>query len=197
MKLVIATRNNDKIIEIKEIFEGNSFELVSLSEFPQAPEVEETGKTLLENALLKAESAAKATGLPAIADDTGLFVDALNGEPGVRSSRYAGENVSYEENRKLLLKNLDKAHGSDRRARFETIAVLVDESGHITAKGEVEGLITNEQRGNNGFGYDPIFQSVYSEKTFGELTRTEKKGFSHRGKAFQELLRIMNTKYSS
>ena len=197
MKLVIATRNKDKIIEIKEIFEGNSFELISLSEFPQAPEVEETGKNLLENALLKAESAAKTTGLPAIADDTGLFVDALNGEPGVRSSRYAGENVSYEENRKLLLKNLDNAHGADRRARFETIAVLVDESGHITAKGEVEGLITNEERGNNGFGYDPIFQSVYSEKTFGELTRTEKKAFSHRGKAFQELLRIMNTKYSS
>ena len=197
MKLVIATRNNDKIIEIKEIFEGNSFELISLSEFPQAPEVEETGKTLLENALLKAESAAKTTGLAAIADDTGLFVDALNGEPGVRSSRYAGENVSYEENRKLLLKNLDNAHGTDRRARFETIAVLVDESGHITAKGEVEGLITNEQRGNNGFGYDPIFQSVYSEKTFGELTRKEKQAFSHRGKAFQELLRIMNTKYSS
>ena len=197
MKLVIATRNEDKLIEIREIFEGNSFELISLSEFPQAPEVEETGNTLLENALLKAESAAKTTGLPAIADDTGLFVDALNGEPGVLSSRYAGENVSYEENRKLLLKNLDKVSGAGRRARFETIAVLVDESGHIIAKGEVEGLITNEQRGTNGFGYDPIFQSVYSEKTFGELTREEKKAFSHRGKAFRELLRILNTKYLS
>ena len=197
MKLVIATRNEDKIIEIKEIFEGNSFELISLSEFLQAPEVEETGKTLLENALLKAESAAKTTGLPAIADDTGLFVDALNGEPGVRSSRYAGENASYEENRKLLLKNLDNVPKADRRARFETIAVLVDARGHIIAKGEVEGLITNEQRGTNGFGYDPIFQSVYSEKTFGELTRKEKKAFSHRGKAFQELLRILNTRYSS
>ena len=195
MKLVIATRNEDKILEIKEIFEGNSFELISLSEFPQAPEVEETGKTLLENALLKAESAAKATGLAAIADDTGLFVDALNGEPGVRSSRYAGENVSYEENRKLLLKNLENIPGEERRARFETIAVFVDESGHVRAKGEVEGLITNEQRGNNGFGYDPIFQSVHSEKTFGELTREEKRTFSHRGKAFEELLRLLNTKY--
>ena len=197
MKLVIATRNEDKIIEIKEIFEGNSFELISLSEFHQAPEVEETGKTLLENALLKAESAAKTTGLPAIADDTGLFVDALNGEPGVRSSRYAGENASYEENRKLLLKNLDNVPKADRRARFETIAVLADARGHIIAKGEVEGLITNEQRGTNGFGCDPIFQSVYSEKTFGELTRKEKKAFSHRGKAFQELLRILSTRYSS
>ncbi len=197
MKLVLATRNEDKIIEIREIFEGNSFELISLSEFPQAPEVEETGKTLLENALLKAESAAKTTGLPAIADDTGLFVDALNGEPGVRSSRYAGENVSYEENRKLLLKNMDNVPKAERIARFETIAVLVDENEHIIAKGKVEGLITNEQRGINGFGYDPIFQSVYSEKTFGELTREEKKAVSHRGKAFQELLRIMNTKYSS
>ena len=158
MKLVIATRNEDKIREIREIFEGSGFELSSLSEFPQAPEVEETGETLLENALLKAESAANATGLPAIADDTGLFVDALNGEPGVRSSRYAGENVSYEENRKMLLKNLDNVPEAERTARFETIAVLVDEREHFTAKGEVEGLITSEQRGSNGFGYDPIFQ---------------------------------------
>jgi len=197
VKLVIATRNEDKIIEIREIFEGNSFELISLSEFPHALEVEETGKTLLENAWLKAESAAKTTGLPAIADDTGLFVDALNGEPGIRSSRYAGENVSYEENRKLLLKNLANVPEADRGARFETIAVLVHDSVHIRAKGEVEGFITNDQRGTNGFGYDPIFQSVYSEKTFAELSRVEKKAFSHRGKAFQELLRIMNTKYSS
>ncbi|MCH7955372.1 MAG: non-canonical purine NTP pyrophosphatase, partial [Candidatus Marinimicrobia bacterium] len=135
MKLVIATRNEDKIREIREIFEGSGFELSSLSEFPQAPEVEETGETLLENALLKAESAANATGLPAIADDTGLFVDALNGEPGVRSSRYAGENVSYEENRKMLLKNLDNVPEAERTARFETIAVLVDERAPFTAKG--------------------------------------------------------------
>ncbi|MCH7819212.1 MAG: RdgB/HAM1 family non-canonical purine NTP pyrophosphatase [Candidatus Marinimicrobia bacterium] len=197
MKLVIATRNEDKIREIREIFEGSGFELSSLSEFPQAPEVEETGETLLENALLKAESAANATGLPAIADDTGLFVDALNGEPGVRSSRYAGENVSYEENRKMLLKNLDNVPEAERTARFETIAVLVDEREHFTAKGEVEGLITSEQRGSNGFGYDPIFQSANSEKTFGELTREEKRTISHRGIAFQELLRILNAKYSS
>jgi len=197
MKLVIATRNEDKILEIREIFDGNSFELISLSDFPQAPEVEETGKTLVENALLKAVSAAKTTGLPAIADDTGLFVDALNGEPGLRSSRYAGENVSYDENRKLLLKNLEKVPGGDRGARFETIALLVDGSEHISAKGELEGLITNEQRGTNGFGYDPIFQPLGSEKTFGELTREEKQVYSHRGIAFQELLRIMNIKYSS
>ena len=94
MKIVIATRNEDKLIEIWDIFEGSGFELISLSEFPNAPEVEETGETLTENAILKAESAALATGLPAVADDTGRMVDALNGDPGLRSSRYAGENVS-------------------------------------------------------------------------------------------------------
>jgi len=197
MRIVIATRNEDKLIEIRDIFEGSGFELISLSEFPNAPEVEETGETLTENAILKAESAALATGLPAMADDTGLMVDALNGEPGVRSSRYAGENVSYEENRKLLLKNLNYVPEAERTAKFVSIAVLANESGHITAKGEVEGLITNEQRGTNGFGYDSIFQSKYSEKTFGELTREEKRAFSHRGIAFQEILRILSTMYSS
>lgn len=197
MKLVIATRNVDKIIEIREIFEGSGFELIPLSEFPQAPDVEETGKTLSENALLKAESAAEATGLPAIADDTGLFVDALDGEPGVRSSRYAGENVSYEENRKLLLKNLENVLQAGRSARFETIAVFVDKNEHFSARGEVEGLITTEQKGTNGFGYDPIFQSVNSDKTFGELTREDKKTISHREKAFRELLRILNSKQLS
>lgn len=195
MRIVLATRNEDKIIEIREKFRGNGFELISLSEFPQAPEVEETGETLLENALLKAESAVKATGLPAIADDTGLFVDALNGDPGVRSSRYAGENVSYEDNRMLLLKNLNNVPETERTARFETIAVLVAENEHFTAKGEVEGIITSEQRGTNGFGYDPIFQTMYSDKTFGELTQEEKNSFSHRGIAFQELLKILNAKY--
>ena len=195
MKLVIATRNEDKLIEIKEIFEGSSFELSSLNEFPQAPEVEETGDTLLENALLKAESAAKATGLPALADDTGLFVEALDGEPGVWSSRYAGENVSYEENRELLLKNLNNVPEAERTAKFVTVAVFVDEIGHFKAEGEVEGLITSEPRGTNGFGYDPLFQSIYSEKTFGELTRSEKRAFSHRGKAFEEILRILDTKF--
>lgn len=168
-----------------------------LSEFPQAPDVEETGNTLLENALLKAESAAKATGLPAIADDTGLFVDALNGEPGVRSSRYAGENVSYKENRNLLLKNMDDLPEEKRNARFETIAVFVDKSGYFSVRGVAEGLITTEQKGTNGFGYDPIFQSVNSDKTFGELTREEKKTISHRGKAFRELLRILKSKQLS
>ena len=196
MKIVIATRNEDKLIEIRDIFEGSAFELISLSEFPDAPDVEETGETLTENAILKAESAALATGLPSIADDTGLMVDALNGKPGVMSSRFAGENVSYEENRKLLLYKLNDVPDAERSAKFVSIAALVDQNGHVTTRGEVKGVITREPRGTNGFGYDPIFQSEFSQMTFGELTLEEKKSFSHRGYAFRELLGILNVRYA-
>ena len=196
MKIVVATKNEDKLIEIRDIFKGSAYELVSLSEFPNAPDVEETGETLKENAIIKAESAAMATGLPSIADDTGLMVDALNGAPGVRSSRFAGENVSYEENRKLLLSKLNDVPVAERTAKFVSIAALVDQSGHITTMGEVKGVITREARGTNGFGYDPIFQSDFSQMTFGELTREEKRVFSHRGKAFREMLRILDTRYA-
>ncbi len=196
MKIVIATKNEDKLLEIRDIFEGSAYELVSLSEFPNAPDVEETGDTLTENAIIKAESAAMATGLPSIADDTGLMVDALNGEPGVRSSRFAGENVSYEDNRKLLLSKLNDVPVAERTAKFVSIAALVDQSGHITTMGEVKGVITREARGTNGFGYDPIFQSEFSQMTFGELTREEKRVFSHREKAFREMLRILDTRYA-
>lgn len=191
MKIVIATRNADKYKEIKQILDKKDLEILSLRDFPDAPEVEETGTTLEENALLKAKSAAEATGLPAIADDTGLLVDALEGAPGVRSARFAGENASYEDNCSLLLSKLDGIQDGNRTAKFVCIAALVDEKSTITANGEVEGVIIKEQRGTNGFGYDPIFLPDQSDLTFGEMTVEEKSTFSHRSIAFNEMLRII------
>ena len=175
---------------------GTAFEVLPLTDFKDAPEVDETGETLEENALMKAKSAAKATGLPAIADDTGLFVDAINGDPGVRSSRFAGENATYEDNRNLLLSKLEGIPEENRTAEFVCIAALVDGDNSISTKGVVKGIITGSPRGSNGFGYDPIFQSEHSEMTFGELSDSEKRTFSHREKAFSEMLRILKEMYA-
>ena len=191
MKIVIATRNADKYKEIKQILGQRDIEILSLSDFPDAPDVEETGTTLEENALLKAKSAAEATGLAAIADDTGLLVDVLEGAPGVKSARFAGENATYEENCSLLLSKLDGVQEENRTAKFVCIAALVDKKSSLTANGEVEGVIITEQRGTNGFGYDPIFMPDRSNLTFGEMTIEEKSTFSHRGIAFNEMLRII------
>ena len=196
MQIVIATRNEDKFREISEILGDSIVEVLPLTDFKDAPEVDETGETLEENALLKAKSASKATGLPAIADDTGLLVDAIDGEPGVRSSRFAGENATYEDNRNLLLSKLEGIPEESRTAKFVCIATLVDGVNSITTKGEVKGIITDLPRGSNGFGYDPIFQSEHSEKTFGELSADEKRAFSHRQKAFSEMLRILKEMYA-
>lgn len=196
MQIVIATRNEDKFREISEILGDSIVEVLPLADFKDAPEVDETGETLEENALLKAKSASKATGLPALADDTGLFVDAINGEPGVRSSRFAGENATYEDNRNLLLSKLEGIPEESRTAKFVSIAALADGVNSITTKGEVKGFITITPRGSNGFGYDPIFQSEHSEKTFGELSADEKRAFSHRQKAFSEMLRILKEMYA-
>ena len=196
MRIVIATRNEEKFREISEILGDGIVEALPLVDFKDAPEVDETGETLEENALLKAMSAAKATGLPALADDTGLFVDAINGEPGVRSSRFAGENATYEDNRNLLLSKLEGVPEENRTAKFVCIASLVDGNNSISTKGVAKGIITSSARGSNGFGYDPIFQSEHSEMTFGELSDEEKMAFSHREKAFNEMLRILKEMYA-
>ena len=195
MQIVIATRNDDKYKEIRSILQDEELEILSLKDFPDAPEVEETGTTLDENALLKAKSAAEATGLPAIADDTGLMVDELGGAPGVKSARFAGENATYGENCSLLLSKMDGVQDGKRTARFVCIAALVDANASIMAKGEVSGVILTESRGTYGFGYDPIFRPDQSEISFGEMTIEEKRLFSHRGKAFNEMLRIIKDMY--
>ena len=195
MQIVIATRNDDKYKEIRDILDDKDIEILSLKDFPNAPEVEETGETLEENALLKAKSAAEATGLPALADDTGLMVDDLQGAPGVMSARFAGDNATYGDNCSLLLSKLNGVQEENRTAQFVCIAAFVDSSGSIITRGEVGGVILTEPRGENGFGYDAIFLPDQSKLSFGEMITEDKKLIGHRGKAFNKMLGKMKNMY--
>ncbi|MDE5602294.1 MAG: RdgB/HAM1 family non-canonical purine NTP pyrophosphatase [Clostridia bacterium] len=188
MKLALATNNQHKIQEMRAIL-GDSFdELLSLKELGIDVDVEETGETLAENALLKAREITRLSGLPSLADDTGLMVDALNGAPGVYSARYAGEGHDDKANRELLLKNLSTA--TDRSAHFGTvIAVCYPDGKYLLAEGRVEGKIGFEERGNGGFGYDSLFISDELGKTFAEATQEEKNSVSHRGRALRAMLK--------
>jgi XTP/dITP diphosphohydrolase len=187
-KLLLATRNAHKAREISAILSGVRPELVGLDGFPDAPEVEETGETLEENALLKAESAAEHTGLPSAADDTGLFVDALGGAPGVRSARYAGPECIYEKNNAKLLAELDGLPPEKRTAHFEcVVALVVPGRLKILFRGMLPGRITEAPRGENGFGYDPIFQPDDMDTTLAELSAEAKNAVSHRCIAFRRL----------
>ncbi|HVT77187.1 MAG TPA: RdgB/HAM1 family non-canonical purine NTP pyrophosphatase [Acidimicrobiales bacterium] len=182
-RFVLATANKDKAAEISDILDG--FELVPR---PDAiPDVDETGDTLEENARLKAWALVNATGLPAIADDTGLEVDALDGAPGVYSARYAGEHATYADNVKKLWEAMIGA--STRTARFRTVALAAFPDGsEVIGHGVVEGVIADDPRGDNGFGYDPLFVPDNGDgRTFAEMTRAEKEHVSHRGRAFRAL----------
>lgn len=185
MLFVLATANDDKAREIAEIL-GESVELTPRP--ATMPDVEETGDTLEENARLKARALVEATGLPAIADDTGLEVDALDGAPGVYSSRYAGPRATYAENVEKLVASLSDVPGP-RGARFRTVAIAVWPDGHeLLEEGYVRGNIALSPRGSNGFGYDPVFEPEGGGgRTFAEMTPTEKHRFSHRGAAFRAL----------
>jgi XTP/dITP diphosphohydrolase len=185
MKLVIATRNAHKLDEIHDIFDFANLEVLSAFDFPDVPDVVEDGKTLEDNAKKKAVEIALATGCWALADDSGLEVNALNGAPGVYSARYAGEHCSYADNNARLLEEL--AGKADRSARFRTVIALSDPGGNVqTVAGECPGVIIGEQRGTNGFGYDPLFvPSGYSE-TFAELSAEVKNRISHRAKALHK-----------
>lgn len=183
MKLVAATGNPHKLREIREILTG--FEIVSAREAGFCGEVEETGETFLENALLKARSIANATGMSAIADDSGLCVDALGGAPGVFSARYSGGGDA--ENRALLLKNLEGVES--RRAYFCCAVALVRTDGTTySAEGRAYGTILHAERGEHGFGYDALFYSDDLGKTFAEADEEEKNSVSHRGRALRALL---------
>lgn len=190
MKLAIATNNAHKLTEIKAIL-GNSFEeLLSLKELGIDVDVDETGTTLEENALLKARTICKLCGMPTLADDTGLMVDALDGAPGVYSARYAGEAHNDANNRALLLKNLDGVQ--NRNAHFETvIAICYPNGDFITAKGRVEGYILQSECGSEGFGYDSLFYSNELEKSFAQATAQEKNSVSHRGRALRAMLAML------
>ncbi len=184
--LVVATRNKGKLKEFKEILQGVELEIKSLDDFGPIPEAVEDGETFDDNAYKKAIHTAKVLGVPAIADDSGLVVDALNGEPGVYSARYAGEGASDEEN---LQKLLGKMQGiENRKASFQCVLSIAVPSGPaLTYEGRCDGMLLDEKRGENGFGYDPVFFFAEYGKTFAELTIEEKAKVSHRGKALAEV----------
>ena len=187
MKIVLATKNKDKIREIKKILSDLPVEIKTMADFEGIPDVEEDGATLEENAIKKATEFHKFTGLPAIADDTGLEVDALNGAPGVYSSRFAGEEASYEDNRKKLLRELENVPEAKRGAQFRCVVAFADGSRRMTTEGIVRGKILREERGDSGFGYDPVFWVPEFKNTFAEIDLEKKNAISHRGIAFKKM----------
>jgi XTP/dITP diphosphohydrolase len=184
--LVIATRNKGKTLEIKELLKGFPVEIKNLDDFGPIPHLEEDGDTFDENAYKKASFAARILGLPALADDSGLTVEALDGAPGIHSARYAGEDATDEQR---YLQLLDEMEGkSNRKAAFEcVISIAVPTGPALTYEARCEGLITTEPAGSNGFGYDPVFFYPPYNKTFAQITIEEKNRISHRGKALAEL----------
>lgn len=187
-RLVVATRNMGKLKEIGKLLEDTPFSLLSPSDFPDFPEVEEDGATFEENAVKKALTAARATGLPALADDSGLTVEALGGRPGVFSARFAGEGASDEENNAKLLHELSGIPAEERRAAFHcVIALCFPDGGCRTFRGELRGIILEERRGSEGFGYDPLFLVPEHGETLAELSLEVKNVISHRGKALASL----------
>ncbi len=184
--LVIATRNTGKTAEIKDLLKGFPVDIKNLDDFGSLPPLKEDGDTFDENAYQKASFAARILGLPALADDSGLLVEALDGAPGIHSARYAGEDATDEQR---YLKLLEEMKGkSNRNAAFEcVISIAVPTGPALTYVARCQGLITERPAGSNGFGYDPIFFYPPLNKTFAQLTREEKSRVSHRGKAFAEL----------
>ncbi len=186
-RFVLASANPDKAAEIRAILDRPGVAL--LPRPPEVPEVDETGDTLLANARLKAAALAEATGEAAVADDTGLLVDALDGAPGVYSSRYSGEHATYADNVAKLLADLAGVPDEQRTARFETVALVRWPDGtEVAATGVVEGWIAAHARGSGGFGYDPVFIPTEGDgRTFAEMQAEEKDALSHRGRAFRAL----------
>jgi XTP/dITP diphosphohydrolase len=190
MKIVLATANRDKAREIEAVLGGMGVELVPLDAFPGVRPAEEVGLTFEENARLKAVSVRDQTGLPALADDSGLEVDALGGLPGVRSSRFAGENAGYAANNRRLLAVLRGLPPEDRAGRFVCVAVVAHTDGEVfCARGTLEGRILAEARGSGGFGYDPLFLVPAYGRTLAEVGPEVKNRISHRARAMEGIRR--------
>ena len=187
MKVVLASKNKHKLEEISQITKQFDMELVLQSELGVDIDVEETGTTFEENSLIKAEAVMKATGLPALADDSGIMVDALGGAPGIYSARYGFDESLDDWGRlQLLLKNTEKVPDGQRQAKFVSVISFVTPEGKvIQARGEIHGELTREARGNSGFGYDPIFYYPPLGKTTAELSAEEKNAVSHRANALK------------
>jgi len=189
---MVATFNPDKAAELRVLLALPDVELVVLADWPGATAPEETGATLLENARIKALAAVALTGLPAIADDTGLEVDALGGAPGVHAARYAGPRATYADNVAKLLRELAGVPPERRTARFRTVCFAAWPDGtEMSADGTLQGTITDAPRGTNGFGYDPVFVPRGETRTYAELTDAEKNAISHRGRAVRWLRKLL------
>jgi len=191
LQIVLATHNRGKMKEMSSILAHLPVNLLTLDDFPQIGEIPETGETLKENAFIKAETVHQKTGLPALADDTGLEVDALDGAPGVHSSRYDGETATFEDNCRKMLQEMDGIPSEERTARFHTVIAFVSDSGNEWTEGMVEGRILEKKQGDGGFGYDPLFYYPPLKKTFAELNSEQKNNISHRGKALRNFCQIL------
>ncbi|MDP6614980.1 MAG: RdgB/HAM1 family non-canonical purine NTP pyrophosphatase [Candidatus Marinimicrobia bacterium] len=191
--LVLATHNPDKQTEMNAVLSDLGLDVIGLDQYPEIDDIPENGTTLLENALIKARAVHLKTGFPALADDTGLEVDALHGAPGVYSARFAGEDATYQDNVKKLLSVMAGVSKENRTARFRTVVALIDSDTELWTEGIIEGLITREQRGAGGFGYDPIFEAADTGKTFSEMSAAQKNEISHRARALQKMRKKLIT----
>ncbi len=187
MRVVLASQNPHKLAEIQRITEQFDIELVLQSQLGLHLNIEENGKSFEENSYIKAKAVMDATGLPALADDSGIAVDVLNGEPGIYSARYGfDDSLDDAGRRKLLLKNMEQVPDGNRQAKFVCVITLVTPDGQIIqARGEVQGEITRTEEGENGFGYDPVFYYPPYHRTFAQISPEDKNGVSHRGEALK------------
>ena len=190
-ELVIATHNNDKKIEMQYALKDLKVKILSLDSFPGIGEIKESGSTLLENSFIKAKEVYRKTGIPTLADDTGLEVEFLNGAPGVYSARYAGKNVTYKDNVKKLLSELSGVEKKLRAAKFRTVISFFSAKKELWVDGRIEGIITEKPIGEKGFGYDSVFFVPDRDLTFAQMGKKEKNKISHRGLALKKMLKLL------
>ncbi len=190
MEIILATHNLDKCKELQNSLSDSEIKILTLKDFPDISEIIEDGLSLEENAFIKSRTVFNITKIPTISDDTGLFVDALNGAPGIYSARYAGEKCSYTDNVNKLLFDMKNIDEKLRTASFKTIVTFVSHDLELVAEGSVKGIITRKTHGNKGFGYDPIFYVLNGNKTFAEMNVNEKQRCSHRGNAIANLKKL-------
>lgn len=196
LQFVLATANKDKVVEMRQAMQGVTVEFLTREDFPGIQPVLEDGATLEQNALKKARAVCAATGIRSIADDTGLEVAALDGAPGVHSSRYAGPGATYADNVAKLLRALEGVPMENRGARFRCVVALVEPIGaEVLAEGVCEGVIITEPRGAGGFGYDPVFLVPRAGKTFAEMSLEEKDALSHRGQAMALMRKLIEERF--
>lgn len=190
MEIILATHNLDKCKEMQVSFNDTNIKIFTLKNFPEIDDIVEDGDTLEANAFIKSRTVFNKTGIPTISDDTGLFISALNGEPGIFSARYSGENCSYMDNVNKVLIEMNNIDKPLRKATFKTVVTYVSKDLELVAEGSVKGIITKKPKGNKGFGYDPIFYVPESQKTFAEMDINEKQKISHRSRAIDNLQKL-------